>query len=111
VLQADDSINLNVDESTIPSDPNVQSMDINTKSTSYVGAAGANAKEQPKVNSNFRTLVADPIFDGVNVSIPRKIIENVSTRFEHTLYGYFIGKRMVFLVVEYYARKTGRNMG
>ncbi|GKB78813.1 hypothetical protein Tco_0945708, partial [Tanacetum coccineum] len=46
------------------------------KSTSYAGVAGGSAKDQPNVNSNFRTLVADPIFDGVNVSIPRKIIEN-----------------------------------
>nr|GEY53690.1 hypothetical protein [Tanacetum cinerariifolium] len=40
VSHADDSINLDVDESTIPSDPIIQSMDINTKSTSYAGAAG-----------------------------------------------------------------------
>ncbi|GKD97934.1 hypothetical protein Tco_1381831, partial [Tanacetum coccineum] len=96
-----DSINLNVDESIIPSDPIVQSVDINTKSTSYAGAAGASAKDQPKVNSNFRTFVADPVFYGVNISIPRKVFEKVSTRFEHTLYGYFIGKRMAFSVVEY----------
>ncbi|GJS46676.1 hypothetical protein Tco_0596797 [Tanacetum coccineum] len=38
VLHADDSINLNVDESTIPSDPIVQSVDMNTKLTSYAGA-------------------------------------------------------------------------
>ncbi|GJX65289.1 zinc knuckle CX2CX4HX4C containing protein [Tanacetum coccineum] len=44
-------------------------------STSYAGAAGASAKDQPKVNSNFRTLVADPIFDGVNIYIPRKVVE------------------------------------
>ncbi|GJW61384.1 zinc knuckle CX2CX4HX4C containing protein [Tanacetum coccineum] len=43
VSHADDSINLNVDESTIPSDPIVQSVDINTKSTSYAGAVGAKA--------------------------------------------------------------------
>nr|GEW48735.1 zinc knuckle CX2CX4HX4C [Tanacetum cinerariifolium] len=191
-----------------PSDPIVQSVDINTKSTSYVGVAGASAKDQPKVNSNFRPLVADPVFDGVNISIPRKVVEKakhrlkrimmnnkgffffkydsraglevvfeggpwlillllscphrgpydidvaatfgvplitvgdlhmlindieagkhdellskmtnddrmetldalvvekVSTRFEHTLYGYFIGKRMAFPVVEYYARNN-----
>ncbi|GKA78451.1 hypothetical protein Tco_0784988 [Tanacetum coccineum] len=71
----DDSINLNVDESTIPSDHIVQSVDINTKSTSYAGATGASAKDQPNVNSYFRTLVADPVFDGVNVSIPRKVVK------------------------------------
>nr|GEZ98025.1 RNA-directed DNA polymerase, eukaryota, reverse transcriptase zinc-binding domain protein [Tanacetum cinerariifolium] len=69
------SINLNVDESTIPSDPIVQSVDINTKSTSYDGAIGASAKDQPKVNFNFRTLVADLVFDCVNISIPRKVVE------------------------------------
>ncbi|GJV20431.1 hypothetical protein Tco_1369451 [Tanacetum coccineum] len=41
-------------------DPIVQSVDIN-KSTSYAGVAGGSAKDQPNVNSNFRTLVADPI--------------------------------------------------
>nr|GEU33357.1 zinc knuckle CX2CX4HX4C [Tanacetum cinerariifolium] len=58
-----------------PSDPIVQSVDINTKSTSYAGAASASVKDQPKVTSNFRPLVANPVFDGVNISIPRKVVE------------------------------------
>nr|GFB01818.1 hypothetical protein [Tanacetum cinerariifolium] len=45
VSHIDDLINLNVDESTIPSDPIVQSMDINTNSTSYTEATGASAKD------------------------------------------------------------------
>ncbi|GKC41227.1 hypothetical protein Tco_1058949 [Tanacetum coccineum] len=53
------------------------SLDIN-KSTSYAGVAGASAKDQPKVNSNFRPLVADPVFDGVNISIPRKVVEKTT---------------------------------
>ncbi|GKD75285.1 zinc knuckle CX2CX4HX4C containing protein, partial [Tanacetum coccineum] len=110
VLYANDSINLNVDESTIPSDPIVQSVDIN-KLTSYAGVAGGSAKDQPNVNSNFHTLVVDLVFDGVNISIPRKVVEKVSTRFEHTLYGYFIGKRMTFSVVEYYARNNWAKHG
>ncbi|GJX50914.1 hypothetical protein Tco_0277759 [Tanacetum coccineum] len=85
VSHVDDLTNLNVDESTMPSDPIVQSVDINTKLKSYAGAVGVSAKDQPKVNSNFRPLVADPVFDGVNISIPRKVIEKVSTHFEHTL--------------------------
>ncbi|GKC03952.1 zinc knuckle CX2CX4HX4C containing protein [Tanacetum coccineum] len=59
------------------SDTIIQSVDINTKSTSYARAAGASAKDQPKVNSNFRHLVADPVFDGVNISIPHKVVEKV----------------------------------
>ncbi|GKF76367.1 zinc knuckle CX2CX4HX4C containing protein, partial [Tanacetum coccineum] len=102
---------LNVDESTIPSDLIIQSVDINTKSTSYAGAAGASAKDQPNVNSNFCTLVVDPVFGGVNVYIPRKVVKKVSTHFEHTLYGYYIGKRMAFPVVEYYARNNWAKHG
>ncbi|GJR35201.1 zinc knuckle CX2CX4HX4C containing protein [Tanacetum coccineum] len=88
------------------SDPIVQSVDINNMPTSYAGAAGANNKDQPKVMSNFRHLVAYLVFNGVDISIPRKVVEKVSSRFENTLYGYFIGKRMAFPVVEYYARNN-----
>ncbi|GKA11346.1 hypothetical protein Tco_0690779 [Tanacetum coccineum] len=55
VSYADDSINLNVDESTIPSDPIVQSVDI--KSTSMLELRGGSARTQPaNVNSNFVKL-------------------------------------------------------
>ncbi|GKD15491.1 hypothetical protein Tco_1199898, partial [Tanacetum coccineum] len=94
-----------------PSDPIVQSVDINPTPTSYVGAAGASTIGQAKVHSNFRTLVAEPICDGVNISIPRKVVEKVSLRFEHTLYGYFIGKRIAFPVVEYFVQNNWAKHG
>nr|GEW02498.1 hypothetical protein [Tanacetum cinerariifolium] len=53
----------------------VQAVDINTKPTSYAGAAGASSKGQLKFNSNFHPLVADPIYDDVNIYIPRKVVE------------------------------------
>ncbi|GJT99038.1 hypothetical protein Tco_1094556 [Tanacetum coccineum] len=102
VSYVDDSINLNVDESTIPSDPIVQSVDIN-KSTSYAGVAGGSAKDQPNVNSNFRTLVVDPVFDGVNISIPRKVVEKV-----RLLYG---KEKAGFQLVKYYARNNWAKHG
>ncbi|GJX68816.1 zinc knuckle CX2CX4HX4C containing protein [Tanacetum coccineum] len=37
--------------------------------------AGESTKGQPKVNFNFRPLVADLVFDGVNISIPRKVVK------------------------------------
>nr|GEU41172.1 hypothetical protein [Tanacetum cinerariifolium] len=43
------------------------------------------AKDQPKVNSNFRTLVADLVFNDVNISIPRKIVEKGRSRFARCL--------------------------
>ncbi|GKF81882.1 hypothetical protein Tco_0240484 [Tanacetum coccineum] len=121
ILNESDSMPKGVPSAKAPNDPNdddnmpgmvspsdliVQSVDINTKSTSYAGVVGASTKDQPKVNSNFHPLVVDPVFDGVNISIPRNIVKKVSTHFEHTLYGCFIGKRMAFPVVEYYARNN-----
>nr|GEZ39554.1 zinc knuckle CX2CX4HX4C [Tanacetum cinerariifolium] len=105
------TIDDNLSGEASPSDTIIQSVDINTKSTYYVGATSASVKDQPKVNSNFRHLVADPVFDGVNIFIPHKVFEKVSTRFEHTLYGYFIGKRMAFPVVEYYAKNNWAKHG
>nr|GEV73931.1 hypothetical protein [Tanacetum cinerariifolium] len=46
-----------------PSDPIVQSVDINPTPTSYAGAAGASTIGHAKVHSNFHTLVAEPICD------------------------------------------------
>ena len=48
---------------------------------------------QPIPNS---TYVDESVCKGVNVSIPRRVVEKVSARLEHTLYGYFIGNRMAF---------------
>lgn len=39
------------------------------------------------------------------------MVQKVSSRLEHTLYGYFIGKRMAFPVVEYYARSQWAKHG
>ncbi|GJW76789.1 zinc knuckle CX2CX4HX4C containing protein [Tanacetum coccineum] len=100
VSHVDDSINLNVDESTIPSDPIIQSVDINTKSTSYVGAAGASIKDQPKVNSNFRTLVADPVFDGVNISIPQKFVKKAKHGLKRIMMN---SKRFFFFKIDSWA--------
>ncbi|GJV89582.1 zinc knuckle CX2CX4HX4C containing protein [Tanacetum coccineum] len=66
VLYADDSINLNVDESTTPSDPIVQFVDIN-KSTSYAGVTGGSTKDQPNVIQ--LSYLGDPVFDGVTTSL------------------------------------------
>nr|GEW29591.1 hypothetical protein [Tanacetum cinerariifolium] len=89
----------------------VKSVDINTKPNSYAGATGASTKDQTTVESNFRSMVADKVFDGVNISIPRKVVEKVSLKFENTLYGYFIGKQMAFTVVEYYVKNNWAKYG
>ncbi|GJS91495.1 sodium/hydrogen exchanger 6 [Tanacetum coccineum] len=88
----------------------IRSVEVNAKLTSYVSAANASVN-QPKEQVNFRSMVADKVFDGVNISIPRKVVEKVSLRFENTLYGYFIGKRMAFPVVEYFVKNNWAKYG
>ncbi|GJT07532.1 retrotransposon protein, putative, ty1-copia subclass [Tanacetum coccineum] len=55
-------------------------IDINANPTTYAGAAGAGTKDQTKFQSNFRSqssTMTDKVFDGVNTSIPRKVVEKV----------------------------------
>nr|GEW34687.1 zinc knuckle CX2CX4HX4C [Tanacetum cinerariifolium] len=40
-----------------------------------------------------------------------QVVETASTRFDNTLYGYFIGKRIAFPVVEYYVRNNWGKYG
>lgn len=49
--------------------------------------------------------------EGAHVTIPLKEIHDVSARFAHTLYGYFIGKRLAFPIVENYVKNTWAKFG
>nr|GFB43337.1 zinc knuckle CX2CX4HX4C [Tanacetum cinerariifolium] len=69
--------------------PIVQSVDVEGQDNTYAGAAGAS----------------------VNISIPRKVVQKVNSGYLNTLYGYFIGKRMAFPVVEYYAKTNWAKHG
>nr|GEW54656.1 hypothetical protein [Tanacetum cinerariifolium] len=48
---------------------------------------------------------------GVNVAIPLTAVEVISSRFENTLYGYFIGKRLAFPLVENYVKNAWAKFG
>ncbi|GKE90227.1 zinc knuckle CX2CX4HX4C containing protein, partial [Tanacetum coccineum] len=77
--------------------------------------AGVTSSQQPKPSqgepANFMYRQVDNVFEGVDNSMPRIAVENVSTRFENTLYGYFIGKRLAFPVVEYYVKNNWAKFG
>nr|GEX04998.1 hypothetical protein [Tanacetum cinerariifolium] len=92
-----------------PNDPIVQSVYIHEQPNSYVGATGGSKTKpfKPKANfCSFCSFCSKNLYDGAKFSIPRKVIETISTRFGNTLCGYFIGKRIAFLVMEYYARNN-----
>nr|GFA56828.1 hypothetical protein [Tanacetum cinerariifolium] len=64
------------------------------------GSAGGSKPEPTKLKVNFRSLSLENLCKGAKLSIPRKVVEMVSTHFANTLYGYFIGKRIAFPMVE-----------
>ncbi|GKB39605.1 hypothetical protein Tco_0884547, partial [Tanacetum coccineum] len=49
--------------------PIVNSVDINMKPNSYLGAVGASSMVKTKDHVNFWPMVAEKVFDGVNISI------------------------------------------
>lgn len=76
--------------------------------TSYLNVATA---EIPKEKVNFRSLKSDSSVNEADVVIPLSSVEEVNNRFSNTLYGYFIGKRIAFPVVENYVRNAWSKYG
>ena len=64
-----------------------------------------------KHTSNFRRLECSKKSNGVDLYDPMKVVEEVNTRYENTFYGYFIGQRLAFPVVDYYVRNTWAKYG
>ncbi|GKC42509.1 zinc knuckle CX2CX4HX4C containing protein [Tanacetum coccineum] len=101
---------INNDDQTNPQTldaPIIHEASIRVEPVSYVGAASS---KQPTAlkgeSSNFKFIMVDNVIEGVALSMPRRVVENVINRFENTLYGYFIGKRLAFLVVEYFVKNN-----
>ncbi|GKE44277.1 hypothetical protein Tco_1471561 [Tanacetum coccineum] len=53
----------------------------------------------------------EQVVEGVAVAIPLAAVEEVSKRFNNTLYRYFIGKRLAFPIVENYVKNTWAKFG
>ncbi|GJR81029.1 zinc knuckle CX2CX4HX4C containing protein [Tanacetum coccineum] len=49
--------------------------------------------------------------NGADVAIPKAVVDQVRVHFSNTLYGYFIGKRIPFLIVEKYVMNTWAKYG
>ncbi|PWA95915.1 histone-fold protein [Artemisia annua] len=70
-----------------------------------------------ETTSNYRSSVNicelrnEERVEGAHVTIPLKEIVDVSARFANTLYGYFIGKRLAFPIVENYVKNTWEKFG
>nr|GEX48611.1 hypothetical protein [Tanacetum cinerariifolium] len=56
---------------------------------------------------NFRSLDTNkPINVKADVKIPKASVLEVHSRFRFNLYGYFVGKRLIFPIVEYYVKNA-----
>jgi hypothetical protein len=103
--------NVNMNKSAT-SGPNAHKVDTTNgtgvKSVSY---AGATSNEPLKHVSNFRRLECSKKKADVDLSVPMNVVEEVNLRFENTLYGYFLGQRLAFPVVDYYVRNAWAKFG
>ncbi|KAJ0576426.1 hypothetical protein HanIR_Chr05g0224291 [Helianthus annuus] len=55
---------------------------------------------------NFRMMESSESVDGADVVIPLSSVKQVTDRYANTLYGYFLGKRLAFPVVDYFAKNN-----
>ncbi|GJY04714.1 zinc knuckle CX2CX4HX4C containing protein [Tanacetum coccineum] len=60
---------------------------------------------------NLSELRNDEVVEGAAVTLPLAAVEEVNARFTNTLYGYFIGKRLAFKLVENYVKNTWAKFG
>ncbi|XP_021985786.1 uncharacterized protein LOC110881979 [Helianthus annuus] len=59
-----------------------------------------------KVKVNFREMESTESVDGADVVIPLSSVKQVTDRYANTLYGYFLGKRLAFPVVDFFAKSN-----
>ncbi|XP_021996309.1 uncharacterized protein LOC110893511 [Helianthus annuus] len=60
---------------------------------------------------NFRSLDSTETKPDADVVIPREVIRKVQEKFENVLYGYFLGNRLPYPLVEYYAKNVWAKYG
>ncbi|XP_022042290.1 uncharacterized protein LOC110944955 [Helianthus annuus] len=79
----------------------------NSKPKSYVDSVLA-AKS---VKVNFRTLASPVTYEGCDVVLPRDSVRAVQEKLSNTLYGYFLGDRVAYPVVDYFVRNHWKRFG
>ncbi|GKA53485.1 beta-caryophyllene synthase [Tanacetum coccineum] len=80
---------------------------IRSRPTSYAKLVTG---EPSRKSVNFRTLIT-PARNGVDVAVPLESIRDISERFVNTIYDFFLGKRVAYLVVANYGRNTWGKYG
>nr|GEU72208.1 hypothetical protein [Tanacetum cinerariifolium] len=73
-----------------------------TKETQTFSFASVVLKSQPKQMVKISEMHNTKDVEGARVAMPMAAVEEVSSQFKNTLYGFFIGKRLAFPLVENY---------
>ncbi|GJV97270.1 zinc knuckle CX2CX4HX4C containing protein [Tanacetum coccineum] len=101
------STHTNAHENVVTADKGVSNATGLADSSKQQGGPNAN---EPMADANIvgasmdAKLRNEEHVEGAAVTIPLSAIEEVSSRFANTLYGYFVGKRLAFRLVENYVQ-------
>ncbi|XP_022007408.1 uncharacterized protein LOC110906609 [Helianthus annuus] len=77
------------------------------KPLSYAAKVSANNSKRV----NFRAFASSVKQDGCDVVLPRESVRAMKDKLANTLYGYFLGDRVAFPVVDYFVWKNWKNYG
>ncbi|XP_021992554.1 uncharacterized protein LOC110889344 [Helianthus annuus] len=78
------------------------------KTVSYAEKVQSTRKKR---EVNFRLLEPKETRDDADIVIPKEVVQQVQDKFDNVLYGYFLGNRLPFPVVEYYAKNVWAKFG
>nr|GEU64375.1 hypothetical protein [Tanacetum cinerariifolium] len=84
---------------------------VNTASDKVLNSFASILKHKVNRVAEIIELRNDECVEGAAVMIPLAAIEEVTSRFENTLYGYFVGKRLAYQVVENYVKNVWSKYG
>ncbi|GKA77618.1 hypothetical protein Tco_0784079 [Tanacetum coccineum] len=88
------------------------SMSVRASQVDRMASFATVVQEKPiKKVVKIKELRNSEVVEGAAVAIPIEAVEEVSSRFVNTLYGYFIGKRLAFPLVENYVKHTWAKYG
>nr|GEX52239.1 hypothetical protein [Tanacetum cinerariifolium] len=68
-------------------------------------------EKTPRKVIKIRELRSQEVVNGAFVTLPFEAVEEVNARFSNTLYGYFIGKRLAYPLVENYVKNAWAKYG
>ncbi|XP_022003028.1 uncharacterized protein LOC110900448 [Helianthus annuus] len=60
---------------------------------------------------NFRSLSSSAVHEGCDVVLPKESVRTVQEKMSNTIYGYFLGDRVAFPVVDYFVKVNWKKYG